>query len=204
MKDILHIPARVPVDPEPTEGRRHHPGDLLHRHLDSPVGALEIVAGPAGLRAVLWPDEDGSRVQRALTWLGGRPAGADPTRAAGGARSRKHLDRAERQLVEYFAGTRREFDLELDAHGTDFQLRVWAVLRSIPYGRTMSYGEQARALGSPGGARAVGAANGRNPLSIVVPCHRVIASSGDLTGFAGGSAAKAWLLAHEQAVLAGG
>lgn len=78
------------------------------------------------------------------------------------------------------------------------------MLRSIPYGRTMSYGEQARALGSPGGARAVGAANGRNPLSIVVPCHRVIASSGDLTGFAGGSAAKAWLLAHEQAVLAGG
>ncbi len=119
-------------------------------------------------------------------------------------RAEDHLDAAQAQLEEYFAGTRQEFDLALDPAGTDFQLRVWRTLRAIPYGQTTSYGAQASVIGEPGAARAVGAANGRNPLSIVVPCHRVVAASGALTGFAGGLGTKAWLLDHERAVLARG
>jgi methylated-DNA-[protein]-cysteine S-methyltransferase len=125
----------------------------------------------------------------------------EPESLAAG-RSEGHLDRAQGQLEEYFAGTRRDFDLDLDPAGTDFQLRAWQALRTIPYGRTISYGEQAAELGEPAAARAVGAANGRNPLSIVVPCHRVVAASGALTGFAGGLDTKAWLLDHERSVLA--
>lgn len=176
--------------------------------MPTPFGPLELVAGPLGLRAVLWPGEDGSRVARAV---GSRelPAPSDSAQtpaaeSSGIARAEGHLDRAEVQLAEYFEGTRRTFDLDLDPAGTDFQLRAWRALRAIPYGRTISYGEQAAELGEPGAARAVGAANGRNPLSIVVPCHRVVAASGALTGFAGGLDTKAWLLDHEQAVLARG
>jgi methylated-DNA-[protein]-cysteine S-methyltransferase len=132
---------------------------------------------------------------------------ADSDAAAGesadAAQAEAHLDRAEAQLAEYFAGTRRTFDLDLDPAGTDFQLRAWNALRAIPFGQTISYGQQAVELGEPGAARAVGAANGRNPLSIVVPCHRVVAASGALTGFAGGLDTKAWLLDHERTVLAG-
>ena len=200
--------------------------------MTTPVGPLVLVAGPIGLRAVLWPGEDGSRVDRAVgpredTVDARTPVTADaaagaasagtPGRAAAvpngsgavddervdPAQAEEHLDRAEAQLAEYFAGTRRTFDLALDPAGTDFQLRAWNALRSIPFGQTISYGEQAAELGVPGSARAVGAANGRNPLSIVVPCHRVIAASGALTGFAGGLDTKAWLLEHERAVLAG-
>jgi methylated-DNA-[protein]-cysteine S-methyltransferase len=173
--------------------------------MSTPLGPLELVAGPAGLRAVLWPGEDGSRVARAVGALldssgsaQGPDAGSSVVVLAEG-----HLDRAEAQLTQYFAGTRRDFDLDLDPAGTDFQLRAWQALRTIPYGRTISYGEQAAELGEPAAARAVGAANGRNPLSIVVPCHRVVAASGALTGFAGGLDTKAWLLDHERAVLAG-
>jgi methylated-DNA-[protein]-cysteine S-methyltransferase len=206
--------------------------EFRRRTMTTPVGPLVLVAGPIGLRAVLWPGEDGSRVDRAVgprdntvdaqpPVTPGAPAGAasaGPAGAAvavptgsgvgddgrvGPAQAEEHLDRAEAQLAEYFAGTRRTFDLALDPAGTDFQLRAWNALRSIPFGQTMSYGEQAAELGEPGAARAVGAANGRNPLSIVVPCHRVIAASGALTGFAGGLDTKAWLLEHERAVLAG-
>jgi methylated-DNA-[protein]-cysteine S-methyltransferase len=181
---------------------------LQRRTMSTPIGPLALMAGPAGLRAVLWPGEDGSRVARAVgssapldatdsaAALGDESSGPDPAQA--------HLDAAEAQLAEYFAGTRREFDLVLDPAGTDFQLRAWKALRTIPFGRTVSYGEQAAELGEPGAARAVGAANGRNPLSIVVPCHRVVAASGALTGFAGGLDTKAWLLDHERTVLAGG
>ncbi|HSO05334.1 MAG TPA: methylated-DNA--[protein]-cysteine S-methyltransferase [Candidatus Limnocylindrales bacterium] len=204
---------------------------LARRTMSTPIGPLELVAGPAGLRAVLWPGEDGSRVARAVG-PAGRRAGDSPARAGGegtevasavrgaaapevagaGAgwdpadllRAEEHLDAAQAQLEEYFAGSRREFDLALDPAGTDFQLRAWTALRTIPYGTTVSYGEQAAEIGEPGAARAVGAANGRNPLSIVVPCHRVVAASGALTGFAGGLGTKAWLLDHERAVLAGG
>lgn len=110
------------------------------------------------------------------------------------------LDRAERQLAEYFLGDRREFDLPLEPEGTEFQLSVWQVLRTIPYGETISYGEQARRLGDAKKARAVGGANGKNPLSIVVPCHRVIGASGALTGFGGGVDVKETLLRLEKEV----
>jgi methylated-DNA-[protein]-cysteine S-methyltransferase len=107
------------------------------------------------------------------------------------------LARTAAQLAEYFAGTRRDFDLPLAGSGTAFQQIVWRGLVAIPYGETRSYGELARAIGNPTASRAVGAANGRNPISIVVPCHRVIGSSGELTGYGGGMDAKRWLLAHE-------
>jgi methylated-DNA-[protein]-cysteine S-methyltransferase len=103
------------------------------------------------------------------------------------------------QLAEYFAGERRDFDLPLHAIGTVFQKRVWQALLDIPYGRTASYGATALAIGAPTSSRAVGLANGQNPISIVVPCHRVIGANGSLTGYGGGMAAKQWLLAHEAA-----
>jgi methylated-DNA-[protein]-cysteine S-methyltransferase len=102
-----------------------------------------------------------------------------------------------RQLNEYFCGRRRNFDLPLEFRGTDFQRDVWSALLEIPFGETRSYLEVARSLGNPAAVRAVGAANGRNPISIIAPCHRVIGTSGELTGFGGGLEAKAWLLAHE-------
>lgn len=167
----------------------------MQREVGSPIGPLQIVAGPAGLRAVLWPREQRPRLPR--TWLATTSEGES---SAGDPRTRAHLDRAQLELAEYFAGTRREFGVGLDPVGTPFQLRAWQVLRTIPFAATSSYGEQARALGDPNLARAVGGANARNPISIIVPCHRVVSARGDLTGFAGGLEVKAWLLAHEQAV----
>lgn len=108
------------------------------------------------------------------------------------------LTEAARQLTEYFAGERETFDLPLRPEGTDFQQRVWRALCDIPYGRTWSYGELARHIGRPGASRAVGLANGRNPISIVIPCHRVIGASGSMTGYGGGIERKQWLLAHER------
>lgn len=110
------------------------------------------------------------------------------------------LDAAKRQLAEYFDGTRRDFDLPLAADGTTFQLRVWEELRRISYGETISYGDLARRIGRPAASRAVGAANGRNPLAIVVPCHRVIGADGTLTGYGGGLPVKQALLALERRV----
>jgi methylated-DNA-[protein]-cysteine S-methyltransferase len=159
---------------------------LYSSSLDSPVGPLTVVASELGLRAVLWPDERTGRIP-----VG--PVEIDPDHSV----VRATLE----QLVEYFDGRRREFDLPLDPVGTDFQRRAWDVLRAIPYGTTISYGVQAERMGDRRAARAVGAANGRNPLSIVVPCHRVVGASGGLTGFAGGTATKAWLLDHERRVL---
>ena len=152
--------------------------------MDTPVGELRLIAGERGLRAILWGAEDATRV-----------ASVDAHELVEG--TTPLLDEALRQLDEYFAGTRRDFDLPLDPPGTPFQQSAWMVLRTIPYGKTMSYGEQARRLGDPNKARAVGAANGKNPLSIVVPCHRVIGSGGQLTGFAAGLDVKSWLLDHE-------
>ncbi len=153
--------------------------------MHSPVGELRIIAGERGLRAILFDSEDPARV-----------ASVDQAELQEG--STPLLDKAVEQLEEYFAGTRRVFDLPLDPHGTPFQQSVWMVLRTIPYGQTISYGQQARRLGDPNKARAVGAANGKNPLSIVVPCHRVIGSGGHLTGFAAGLEVKSWLLDHER------
>jgi methylated-DNA-[protein]-cysteine S-methyltransferase len=108
------------------------------------------------------------------------------------------LRETARQLEEYFKGERREFDLVLHLDGTEFQTRAWRNLMEIPYGKTRSYGEQAERIGNPKASRAVGLANGKNPIPIVVPCHRVIGANGSLTGFGGGLARKRWLLAHER------
>lgn len=157
--------------------------ELFSTVIDSPVGALTIVASHDGVRAILWPDVDPESVRLADTT--DRPS--HPVIAA-----------TVEQLTEYFAGERFEFDVPLDAVGTEFQRSAWVSLRTIPYGTTISYGEQAEQMGDRRKARAVGAANGRNPISIVVPCHRVVGANGALTGFAGGVDTKAWLLAHEQ------
>ena len=141
--------------------------------IPSPIGHLTLTASEVGLCAVDW--------------------GSTRTKTSDNA----ILLAAQTQLDEYFAGTRREFDLPLDLHGTEFQNRTWSALAEIPYGTTVSYGEQARRVGVPRAARAVGAANGSNPLPIVLPCHRVIGASGALTGYGGGLDAKRWLLAHE-------
>lgn len=155
--------------------------------IPSPVGALTLVASDKGLAAILWENDDPDRVPLgALAEDAGHPV----------------LVETERQLGEYFAGERRTFDLPLDFQGTDFQKRVWEQLLAIPFGETRSYGEIARALGQPNASRAVGAANGKNPISIVAPCHRVIGTSGALTGFAGGLEAKQRLLALEGVELA--
>ncbi|MGB7979240.1 MAG: methylated-DNA--[protein]-cysteine S-methyltransferase [Candidatus Nanopelagicales bacterium] len=181
---------------------------LARRTIETPIGVLELVASPVGLRAVLWPGEDGSRVPRSVA----EPVGSFAARPRAGAAdapdldpapdlAQAHLDRAAAQLAEYFDGARTTFDVALDPAGTQFQRRAWDVLSRIPFGQTISYRAQAAALGDPAKARAVGAANGRNPISIIVPCHRVVASSGALTGFAGGMDTKAWLLEHERRVL---
>lgn len=152
--------------------------------MDSPVGELKLVASDRGLAAILWPDDDPDRVR-----LG--PLSEEPDHAV--------LAETERQLRAYFAGELTKFDLPLDFQGTRFQQTVWAALLTIPFGETRSYGEIARQIGRPTAFRAVGAANGRNPISIVAPCHRVVGSTGALTGFAGGLATKERLLRLEGA-----
>lgn len=166
-------------------------GTLYSTRMASPVGELTLIGGTGGLRAVLW---HGDRADRAT--IGGDVVPVSTTSAV------PVLAAAIAQLEEYFAGTRVQFDLPLDPHGTPFQQQAWMALRSIAYGETISYGEQARRLGDVNKARAVGAANGRNPLSIIVPCHRVVGTNGKLTGFAGGLDNKAWLLQHEFEVAA--
>ena len=155
--------------------------------LDSPIGPLTVVASDAGVRAVLWPGEDPTRVRE----VEATPEPAHPV-----------LRAAAAQLDEYFTGDRQDFDLPLDPVGTDFQRSAWEALRTIGYGSTISYGEQAARMGDRRKARAVGAANGKNPISIIVPCHRVVGADGTLTGFAGGVETKAWLLDHERDVVA--
>lgn len=164
--------------------------------LDSPVGQLTIVASDRGVRAVLWPGDDCARVP-SLDPLAAEPeppGQADRTGAAAIAHS------AASQLSEYFAGERTDFDVPLDPIGTDFQRAAWGALRTIPYGESVSYGEQAERMGERSKARAVGAANGRNPISIIVPCHRVVGADGSLTGFAGGIDTKRYLLDLERRV----
>jgi len=156
--------------------------NYLYKTMRSPVGQLTLVGSDRGLAAVLWEDDDPSRVR-----LGDLQADA----------SHPLLRQAQQQLEEYFAGKRRNFTVKLDPAGTQFQNKVWNALRSIPFGETRSYGQIADQIGSAKAVRAVGAANGANPLSIIVPCHRVIGANGKLTGFAGGLEVKARLLALE-------
>lgn len=154
-----------------------------YKTMSSPVGELTLIASDKGLAAILWENDRPGRVT------------LEPRRFVA---DHPILLEAERQLTAYFAGKRDAFDLPLDFQGTDFQKSVWAALLTIPFGETRSYGEIARQIGRPSASRAVGAANGRNPISIIAPCHRVIGSNGSLTGFAGGLEAKELLLGIER------
>ena len=162
---------------------------LHHTTMQTPIGELVLIASDTGLREIRLPLPD--RRRRATTVA-----------------STDHpiLTAAQEQLDEYFRGERREFDVPLDVAGSAFQHEVWQALTTIAYGATESYGQLAERIGKPGAARAVGGANGRNPIPIVVPCHRVIGAGGALTGYAGptddGIAMKRWLLGHEMSVSA--
>jgi methylated-DNA-[protein]-cysteine S-methyltransferase len=168
--------------------------DLFRTSMPSPIGELSIVASDTAVVTIRWDTESPASQPDARNPLertstdGVRDVPAD---------QHPMLGRAVRQLTEYFDGTRTEFDLPLAPAGTPFQLRAWEALRAIPFGETVSYGEQARRLGDRNKSRAVGAANGQNPIPIVLPCHRVVGSNGHLTGFGGGIEVKAWLLDHE-------
>src|SRR3984957_14598071 len=157
-------------------------GNYVYKLISSPFGKLKLVASDKGLAAVLWENDDPRRVR-----LGPLKPGSD----------NKFLKEAERQLTAYFDGRLKKFTVPLDFNGTDFQKSVWAALLTIPFGETRSYGEIARQIGRPQASRAVGAANGRNPISIIAPCHRVLGTNGKLTGFAGGLEAKDQLLKLE-------
>jgi methylated-DNA-[protein]-cysteine S-methyltransferase len=164
--------------------------DQLHSATHkTPIGELTLIASDRGLRAILFPKTT--------------PHGA-------GLKERVHrnpehqiIRETATQLDEYFAGKRTHFDLPLDLRGTPFQVAAWRALADIPFGSTTTYGRQAAAVGVPTAARAIGAANGANPVCIVLPCHRVIGANGSLTGFGGGLATKKWLLEHEARVASG-
>ena len=147
-------------------------------YLNTPVGSLEINGDELGLRSVLFVDDDIPETKVIP------PALEDPVY----------------QLQEYFLRKRNTFDLLLNPDGTDFQKRVWKALLDIPFGKTTSYLDMAKTLGDPKVIRAAASANGKNPISIIIPCHRVIGSDGSLTGYAGGLHRKKWLLAHESPV----
>jgi len=154
---------------------------MNYTHIDSPVGPLLLVADEAGLREI--------RFVKGRTSTRPHPSWKE---------NRVALQETIRQLQSYFAGELEEFDLPLAPEGTPFQLKVWQRLCDIPYGETISYGELARRLGNPNASRAVGLANGSNPIPIVIPCHRVIGSNGKLTGYGGGLPIKEKLLALER------
>jgi methylated-DNA-[protein]-cysteine S-methyltransferase len=168
-----HPPLRHAEEPMP----------LAYKKIDSPVGKLTLVASDKGLVAILWENDKPNRVR--LSELVEED-------------SHSVLIEAERQLKEHFTGKRKTFSVPLDIRGTSFQRSVWEALLAIPFGETKTYGQLAKQLRNPQATRAVGAANGRNPISIIVPCHRVIGSSGKLTGFAGGLENKERLLNMEQ------
>jgi methylated-DNA-[protein]-cysteine S-methyltransferase len=154
----------------------------VYKTIKSPLGILKLVASKQGLAAILWENDDPKRVS--IT-----PITEDKNHGV--------LLEIERQLNDYFNGKLRKFSLELDFIGTEFQKKVWQALLTIPFGETRSYAQIAKQIGNPKAVRAVGAANGKNPLSIIAPCHRVIGSNGKLTGFAGGLDAKTFLLKME-------
>jgi len=153
---------------------------MFYTYMDSPVGRLLLAGDDEALHYVSFSSET-------------RPVTPRP----GWQQSDTPFTEARRQLDAYFAGELRAFDLPVHLTGTAFQKRVWQLLRNIPFGQTRSYGDLARGLGTPGASRAVGAANGANPLPIILPCHRVIGANGSLTGFGGGLPIKRYLLAHE-------
>ena len=162
------------------------PKHAVYNIMPSPVGCLLIIATDNGLYAILWQHELESNIcKQYLQEIHRAP-------------EHPIIVQSIQQLTEYFEGKRKCFDIPLCFDGTAFQNKSWRVLQSIPFSKTMSYGEQANILGDKHKARAVGMANGLNPISIIIPCHRVIGSNGSLTGFGGGLKAKAWLLDHEK------
>ena len=154
---------------------------MQYRTIDSPIGPLLLAADDHGLRFV-WFSRGRKAVQPERAW--------EPDRGL--------LKEPVKQLIEYFEGKRREFEIPLAPHGTAFQQQVWRALCDIPYGETTSYGELAKRIGNPNAVRAVGLANGSNPIAIVIPCHRVIGSNGSLVGYGGGLPIKQALLALER------
>jgi AraC family transcriptional regulator of adaptative response/methylated-DNA-[protein]-cysteine methyltransferase len=179
----------IPSDQPRTNGAK-----LFHATwISSPLGPLLAVAGDKGVIMLDFIDKGGFdtaalRLKQKLR------------NCAIVAGEHKHLEMLKSQLGEYFAGTRREFTVPLDPHGTDFERSVWKYLCTIPFAETRTYGQQARSIGKPDSARAVGAANGRNDISILIPCHRVIGASGSLVGYGGGLQRKRWLLDHEKRI----
>jgi len=153
---------------------------IAFTYVDSPIGRLLLTSDGSALTGLYM---ESRKAQSTEGWV--EDVNVPP------------LQETVRQLSDYFAGTRREFDLPLGLQGTAFQQRVWRELTDIPYGRTLSYGELAKRINQPSASRAVGLANGRNPISILVPCHRVIGADGSLTGYGGGIERKRWLLCHE-------
>ena len=164
--------------------------DYFTGGIDAPFGHVMVIASDRGVHNVMFDPEELPRSLDGCT-VTERPS--HPVVAA-----------TLRQLREYFAGTGTSFDLKLDLEGTEFQVAAWKALAKVRYGRTASYAQQATSIGRPTATRAVGAANGKNPVAIVLPCHRIVGSNGSLTGFAGGLDTKQWLLDHEQRVLAKG
>ena len=154
----------------------------IYRYLESPIGQLLLTSDGESLTG-LYMGAPSKSPNLGSDWAEKPDAGP--------------LHEAARQLGEYFAGKRKVFDLPLKMEGTEFQKRVWRQLTKIPFGETWSYGQLARRLDNPNGSRAVGLANGRNPIAVIVPCHRVIGADGSLTGFGGGIPRKQWLLSHE-------
>jgi methylated-DNA-[protein]-cysteine S-methyltransferase len=172
----LEKPRQRPIKKE--DAKLNH----TYKKMESPVGCLTLIASAKGLSAVLWSNDPNGRVKVSATV-------EDKTHPI--------LLKAEQQLKEYFSGKRKIFSIEMDAIGTTFQKNVWRALATIPFGRTQSYAQIAQLIKKPKASRAVGAANGKNPLSIIIPCHRVIGSNGKLTGFAGGLKIKEQLLKFE-------
>jgi len=163
-----------------------------YSRLHTPIGELILTASDTALTGVYFPtSRRGPPPTHQAAWI--EDDGRGPATAL--------LARAGQQLTEYFAGGRTTFDVPLEALGSAFEHRVWNALRTIPYGATTSYSDLARRLGDVNATRAVGAANGKNPIPIIIPCHRVVAANGDLTGFGGGLERKRWLLEHEGALL---
>ena len=166
---------------------------MVFSRLTTPLGELILTASDTALTGVYFPtSRRGPAPTHQASWVEANGEGA----------AAKLLARAREQLSEYFARTRTTFDLPLEALGSAFEHRVWNALRTIPYGATTSYGELAKRLGDRHASRAVGLANGKNPIPIIVPCHRVVGAKGELTGFGGGLDRKRWLLEHEGAALA--
>ena len=167
----------------------HRQAEKVLAVLSTPIGNLRLAASPLGLRRIQFPGE-------------GPDSGTTPPEAGDSSpacrQARRHLNQALKELKEYFSGRRTRFRVSLDLEGTPHQLRVWDALREIPFGKTVTYGELARRLGSPAGARAVGRGCATNPVPIIVPCHRVVAGTGGLQGFGGGLWRKRALLEMEQ------